>query len=170
MHGFSRADAEEYSQDFHAAGPLCHRRVKAIATLFDGRHMERGSVGDGLEVVSWGKVGVGSGDCCKHPRSQAWNGLWKHETRIQIGVIRGAAIPSPPTSIQGELHEICEPRFPAGACRRAARQSTKLLEVGWCCTLGHQICVQESEMSNLIVGVVMDVLIKVPVEVLSAAV
>jgi len=51
MHCFSRADAEEYSQDFHAARPLCHRRVKAIATLFDGRHVERGGVGDGLEVV-----------------------------------------------------------------------------------------------------------------------
>jgi hypothetical protein len=40
---------------------LCHGKVKAVATLFDGRHMGGGSVGNALDMTVRGKIGVRSG-------------------------------------------------------------------------------------------------------------
>ena len=51
VHGFSGANANEYSQDLCATGPLCHGRVEGVTTLLDSRHVEPGCVGNGLDVL-----------------------------------------------------------------------------------------------------------------------
>src|SRR5262249_24502621 len=123
-------NADQDSQDLQAARPLGHRRVKAITTLFDGRHMKSRSVGNGLDVSVRGEIGVRSGDGWKLPRGQGRNRLRKRKIAIQIRVIRGAAVPGPPTRIQGELHEICESWNATGSGGLAAGQSAELIEVG----------------------------------------
>ena len=47
----------------HTSGPLRHRRVKAVATLFDGREVESRGVGDCLEELGMVQIIVGSGNC-----------------------------------------------------------------------------------------------------------
>ena len=48
VHGLGRADAHEDTQHFHIGSPLRQRRVKAAATLFNGRKVECRSIRDRL--------------------------------------------------------------------------------------------------------------------------
>jgi hypothetical protein len=41
-----------------------------------------------------------------------------------------------------------------------------LIEISWSRTLGHQVCIQEGKVSDLVIGVVVDVLREVRVKVL----
>ena len=49
MHGLGRADADQNPQDFDTRGPLRHRRIEAVTTLFYGREMESRGVGYRLQ-------------------------------------------------------------------------------------------------------------------------
>lgn len=131
MHGLGRPDADQDSQHFHAAGSLRHRRIEAVAALFDGWHMEAGSVGDRLDVKVGGQIVIGSRNRGELAFVQIRDRLWKHEIGIEIGVITAAAVASPPTRVQGELHEICEAQPSAGSGGSAARQGAKLLQIDW---------------------------------------
>ena len=122
VHGLSGTDADQDSQDFRLGCPLRHRGVKAVAPLFDRRKMESRRVGDRLEVVRGAKVGIASGDCRKTPRAkQIGDCLGKRERWIKIRIVGAAAVPSPPTGVQSELHEVGESRLAAGASRCTAR-------------------------------------------------
>ena len=48
VHGLGRANAHQDTQHFHIGGPLRQRRVKAVATLFNGRKVETRRVRDRL--------------------------------------------------------------------------------------------------------------------------
>ena len=78
VHRFGRADADQDAQHFHTAGPLRHCRVEAVAALLDRRKVESRRVGDRLDVIGRGQVGIGSGDCRKLPTIQAGDCLRKH--------------------------------------------------------------------------------------------
>ena len=89
--------------------PLGKRRVKAVATLFDSRHVEARRIRNCLDVGGRGEIGIGSGDCRKLPGGQPRYSLGKRETRVEVRVVCPASVTGPPTSVQGELHEICKP-------------------------------------------------------------
>ena len=164
MHGLGGTDADQDSQHFDTAGPLRHRRVEAVATLLDGRKVESRRVGDCLDVVGRGQVGIGPGDCRELPAVQARDGLWKLKPWIKVGILGAAAVASPPTGIERELHEVCQPERSTGARRAAARQSSELFETHRLRTLGGEIRVEEVLVGKLILGVVVNVLIHIPIE------
>ena len=127
VRGLGWADTEQDSQHFRIGDPLSQRWVEAGATLLDKRKMEARRVGDRLDVVIGGEVAIVSGNCRKLPFQQTRDGWWKRVT--EIGVLRAAAVPNPPTGVHGELHEVGEPSDLLGACRFTARQSAKLIQI-----------------------------------------
>src|SRR5438105_9945052 len=164
MHCLSGTDADQNPQDLHTRCSLCHGGVKAISTLFDRRKVECRRVGNCLDVFRRVQIGIRSGDCRKLPIMQVRDCLGKHEIGIKIGVIGAAAVPSPPTGVESELHEVSKPRLSAGAGRGAARQGAELTEMDWLRALRDQVCVKECEMSALILVVVVDVYIHILIE------
>jgi hypothetical protein len=169
VHGFGGSDADQDSQDFHAGGPLRHRRVEAGTALFDRRHVESRCVGDCLDVVLRGQVGVASGNCWKLSGEQTGHGLRKYEGAIKIRVVRAAPVSGPPARIDRELHEVRESPNLLGAGRFAARQSAELVQIGRGFTLRFQVSVEERKVSDLIVRVVVNVLGKVAVKYLKGS-
>src|ERR1700730_4001648 len=77
---------------------------------------------DGLDVVGRVQVGVGSGDCRELSLTQIRDRLRKLEIRVEVGVMGTAAVPSPPASVESELHDVCKPWLFTGSSRRTARQ------------------------------------------------
>jgi hypothetical protein len=114
-------------------------------------------LGDRLKVHRRGEVVIASGYRRELPHRQTGYGLREHERWIEVGIICAAAIPSPPTGVQRELHEVCQPGLPTRARRFTAGQSTKRLQVDRLGALRSQIGVEEREVRDLVVGVVMDV-------------
>ena len=81
---------------------------------------------------------------------------------IKIRVMPVVAIAGPPAGIDRKLRQVSEPmsdlvRIDAG--RGAAHQRAKRIEICRRRSLGDQISVEELVMSDLIIGVVMDVVI-----------
>src|SRR5205085_4493480 len=107
MSGLSWADTEQNSQHFRVAHPLSKRWIEAGATLLDERKVKSRRVGNGLDVVIRHKVVVGSRNCGKLPLTQTRDCLRKHKRGIEIGVVSAAPVPSPPTGVHSELHEVC---------------------------------------------------------------
>src|SRR5437899_3084190 len=158
------ADTKQDSQHFRIAYALSQRRIETGATLLNKRKVESGSVGDGLEVVRWPKVGIGSGDPQKLSGTQTRDCLGKREAGIEIGVVRAAAIPSPPTGVNGELHEVCKTSDLLRSRRRATWQIAKMIQVDGIRVLRSQVRVDEREVSQLVLSVVVDVLVHVTVQ------
>ena len=105
----SGADTDQNPQHFHVRGPLCHGGIEAVAALFYCGEVESGSVRDRLKEIWICCVSIGPGNCRMLPHVQGWDGLRKGETRIKIRVVGAAAISRPPTRIQRQLREVCEP-------------------------------------------------------------
>src|SRR5206468_2850615 len=81
---------------------------------------------------------------------------------IKIRVMTVVAIAGPPAGIDRKLRQVSEPtsdfvRIDAG--RGAAHQPAKRIEVCRGRSLGDQIRVEEGMMSDLVIGVVMDVVL-----------
>src|SRR6266542_4234785 len=87
---------------------------------------------------------------------------WSSGVR-SASVMGVAAIAGVPTGIECELHEICEAELAAGSGRGAARQSSKGFQVNRVGPFRYQVRVQEILVSELVVGIVMDVLGKIVV-------
>src|ERR1700720_345606 len=105
--GLGRADTEQDPQDLWMGYPLGQGRVEAAAAYLDEGEMECRRVGDRLDVIKRSEGGIGSGNCRMLPSVQARDRLRK----IRLGVSKiwvkvAAAIPRPPTGIDGELREI----------------------------------------------------------------
>src|SRR5207253_1883072 len=101
VHCLRGADADQDSKDFHVSCPLRHRRVEAVATLFDSRKMKSGGIRDRLKEVGIIQIIIGSGNCRMLPNRQSGDRL--REGVTEIGVLGAAAVPSPPTGVQREL-------------------------------------------------------------------
>src|SRR6266700_3565768 len=108
------------------------------------------------------QVIIVSGNRRKLPLEQPWNGLSERVTKI--GVLGAAAVAGPITGVHGELHEVGEPSDLLGACGFTARQRAKLVQVDGIGALRNQICVDECEVADFILGIVVDILVHVPVE------
>src|SRR4029077_1532462 len=128
-------------QDFWTANSLSERWIEAGVTLLDKREVKTCRVGNRLNVVSRGEIGIASRNGRKLPGQQTRDCRGKGKTGIQIGVIVAAAVPSIPTGINCELHEVCEPSDLLCPCRLTTRQSAKLIQVDWIGALRSQVSV-----------------------------
>lgn len=106
MHRLRWTNADEYAQNFYTGGSLSHRWIEAISTLLDGGHVEAGSIGNGLYMLLRVQVSIGSGNCRKLSFTQVRYRLRKFEIRVEIRVVIAATLASPPTCIQGQVHEV----------------------------------------------------------------
>jgi hypothetical protein len=134
--------------------------------LLDKGEMECRRVGNGLDVVLISYID--RGDCWMRLPfdEQGWDRLRKNKRRIKIGILVAAAIPRPPTGIDDKLHEIGEPQFSlVGPCRLAALQSREFTQVNRRRVDRLKLSVEEVVMAELILGIVVDVLRHVPIEV-----
>src|SRR6266849_6208979 len=87
--------------------------------------MKSRCVSDGLKKVGISGVSFGSWNCRVLSVIYGWDRLRERESWIEVGVVGAAAVASPPTGIQGELHEVGQPQLSAGSRGRAARQGAK---------------------------------------------
>ena len=94
--------------------------------------------------------------------SQSRDRLREDIVRIKIRVMAVVAIAGPPAGIEGKLRQVGEPmsdQVRIDSRRGAAHQSTKRIEICRSRSLGDQVRVEELVMSDLIIGVVMDVVL-----------
>src|SRR5439155_4685143 len=109
VHGLSGADADQDSQDFRMSGPLRHRGIEAVTTLFDRRKVKRRSIGDRLKEIRIRCVSIRPGNCRMLPNGQSRDRRWEGEVRIQVRIMVATSVASPPTGVQGKLREVCKP-------------------------------------------------------------
>ena len=76
----------------------------------------------------------------------------------EIGVPRVAPVARPPARVDRQLHQVREPADLPRTGRLAARQRAELVQVDALSTVRPQERVDEGEMSELVLGVVVDVL------------
>jgi hypothetical protein len=126
--------------------------------------MESRRVGNCLDVFRRVQIGISSGDCRKLPTMQVRHCLWKYDVGLKVGVMKAGAVTSPPAGIESELHKVGKPELSARARGSAARQSAERFEIYSSRSLGDQVCVKESEMGVLILGIIMDVLVHIPIK------
>src|SRR6266852_1661476 len=120
---FGWPDAEQDTQHFRMGDPLSQRWVEAGPPLLDKRKVESSRVGDRLEMIFGGQVAIVSGNRRELPRTQTGDCL--SESVTEVGILRAAAVPRPPTGVHRELHEVGEPSDLLGACRLTAWQGAK---------------------------------------------
>src|SRR5205814_8215383 len=87
--------------------------------------------------------------------------LGKLEIRVQVRIMAAAPITRVPAGINRELHEVGKAQLSARSGSSAAGQSTEAFQVNGIGSLGNEICIQEILVSELVVGVVVDVLRKI---------
>src|SRR5713101_6612142 len=116
-------DAEQDAQHFRMGDPLSQRWVEAGPPLLDKGKVESSRVGDRLEMVFGGQVAIVSGNRRELSRTQTGDCL--SESVTEVGILRAAAVPRPPTGVHRELHEVGEPSDLLGACRLTAWQRAK---------------------------------------------
>src|SRR5260370_19712028 len=164
MHCLGWADTEQDTQHFQISDPLSQRWVEAGATLLDKPKMERRRVSDRLDVISGGEIVIVSGNSRMLSNMQARNRLVKGVP--EIGVLRAAAVARPPTGVHGELHEVGEPFFVLlCACRLTALQRAKPIQIDGLCASRFQELVEEREVADLILGIVVDILGHVHIQI-----
>ncbi|HYL43133.1 MAG TPA: hypothetical protein VEU97_07100 [Ktedonobacteraceae bacterium] len=156
------ADTEQDAQHLRVGDPLSERWVEAGASLLDKPKMEGRRVGNRLDVVMGGQVAIVSGNRRKLPFTQTRDSLSERIT--EIGVLRATAVAGPPAGVHRELHEVGEPSDLPGACRFTARQRAKLIQIDGIRALGDQIGVDEREVAELILGIVVDILVHIPIQ------
>src|ERR1700719_1936974 len=120
--------------------------------------MEAGGVRNGLDMAARGEGGICHRGWRKPAAAQTRDRLGKPEARIEVRVLRTAAVPGVPTRVHRKLHEVGEPADLVGPSGTTARQSAKLIEVDRLRPLGSQVGVQEVAVAELIIRIVMDVL------------
>src|SRR5215472_18035333 len=79
---------------------------------------------------------------------------------IKVGVVAVVAITGPPAGIDEKLRQVCEPMsdlVPVNSRRGATHQRAKRVQICRSRSPGDQVRVKEPVMSDLILGVVVDV-------------
>jgi hypothetical protein len=113
-------------------------------------------------VVGRGEVGVGAGDRRVLAGGEVGDGVW--ENVAEVGVLRVAAVARPEAGVDGQLHQVGQPPDLLGSGCLAAGQGAELVQVDRLRAVRLQVSVDESEVADLVVGVVVDVLIHVLVQ------
>jgi hypothetical protein len=121
--------------------PLGKPGVEAGTALLDPGEVEASRVGDRLQVVGWGEVGVCARDRRMLAAGEAGDGVW--ENVAEVGVLRVAAVARPEAGVDRQLHQVGQPSDLLGAGRRAARQGAELVEVDGLLAVHLQVGVDE---------------------------
>src|ERR1700730_18008988 len=103
------------------------------------------------------------------PFEQGWNRLRKNKRRIKIRILVAAAIPRPPTGVDGKLREIGEPIIDflcVDPRRRAAFQSSKFTQINLLCSDKLKVSVEEGVVAELVLRIVVDILRHVRIEII----
>src|ERR1700704_4980515 len=94
-------------------------------------------IGDRLEMVGdvrWctpGEISIVPGNCrAIHNVDSLRKGV------SEVRILCAAAVASPPTGIHRQIHEVCEPTDLLSACRLAAGQGAKVVEIDCVRTFG----------------------------------
>src|SRR5258706_5576684 len=89
-------------------------------------------IGDRLEMVGdtrWctaSEIVIAPGDCrAIHNVDSLMKGV------AEVSILCAAAVASPPAGIHVQIHEVGEPTDLLSACRLAAGQGAKLVEIDW---------------------------------------
>src|SRR5260221_4188233 len=147
---------------------LGQRRVKAAATLLDEREVESRRVRNRLQMVGDVSVGIYTQVCIADwngrmlSLGEIWNCVFEGSTKVRI---RGlAAVPRPPTGVNRQLLQVGEAPFLGNSSDLTRRQNRKAAQVDLFCAFRLQVVVKKPVMTDLIVGVVTDVLWHIAVE------
>lgn len=162
MHDLGAADAEHDAQNLHTGDALGKLGIEAGAALFDGGEMKAGGVGDGLQVIGVGGVGVGSGDRGMFAGGDGGDRLWKRVA--EIGIFVGAAVAGVPSGVDGEFHQVGEAADLLRAGGLAAGQVAEVVEIDGVGAFGGEVGVDELFVGEFVLGVVVNVLGHVLVE------
>ncbi len=163
VHRLRRADAEQDAQHLHVRNALRERRIEAAAALLDGAEMECGRVDDGEQVVRILGVAVGPRDRGEPAIEQSRNRIRKIVV-TEIGIGGAAAIAPPPGRVHRELHEIGQALLARRAIGRAAVQRAESFEADGPRALRFKVFIDEIEMGEFVLGVVVNVLRHVTVD------
>ena len=105
------------------------------------------------------QVGVGSGDC------RSVRDVHRLAKRVtEIGILGTAAVASPPTRVDVEVHKIRESPGLRNARNLAGRQNRKRSEVDGICPFRSEVFVNELFVRGLIIRVVRDVLRRIVIK------
>src|SRR5690242_14354896 len=117
VHRLGGADTEHHPQSFRIRYPLSQRWIQAGATLLNKAKVKSRRESDHFEAVgdravaqvdgtvrvkddsTARRVSIASGNCRVLPHIQTHYRLWKERVRIEIGVVRIAAVPAPETGV-----------------------------------------------------------------------
>src|SRR4029077_2263603 len=165
MHDLGSADTKEDSKNFETAYFLSQRRVEARATLFNITKMKSGRESDRLDVttrVIWvAELVVISRDRGMQPNVQTGNSIREGRAEIRIG---SAAVAGPPTGIHRELLKVRKSSSLRDERDLAGWQIGELPQVNLLLAFGCQMCIQESCVTQFIIGVVRNILGLVPIQ------
>src|SRR5215472_8712247 len=129
--------------------------------------MESSGIGDELQVGCRCQVLVGSWYRGVLPGRDRRYRLREGVVERWIWVLGAAPVPGPPAGVDRELHEIGQPHLGLiGTCGLAARQGAETLKADRCAAVRREVVVDEVKVGELILGVVVDVLRHVGVQLL----
>src|ERR1700719_3367798 len=86
------------------------------------------------------------------PFGEIWNRVLKSSSEIRIRGV--AAVKGPPGGVDGQLLQVGKAAILRNAGYLARRQNGKTAQVDRFCTLGLQIIIQKSVVTDFVVGVV----------------
>src|SRR3984893_7092492 len=93
---------------------------------------------------------------------EIWNCVLESSSKVGVG--RCAAVPRPPAGVNRQLLQVGEAPFLRNSCDSTRRQNSKAAQVDLFCAFRLQVVVKKPVMTDLIVGVVADVLRHIAVE------
>jgi hypothetical protein len=119
VHRLGRADADQDSEHLHNGSSLRHRGIKPIAAPVRllGTGIQRCSQSPEENWDPWYRHRPW--ELLYAAPQLMWDCLRESAVRIEVRVMAAAAVASPPTGIQRELHQVCESWFSARSCCRA---------------------------------------------------
>src|SRR6516164_8258785 len=172
MRDLDSPDAKQYSQYLRTGNALCKHRVEAGTALLDEGKVKTGGVCNGLSEIRdihrlagiWLYIVIGAWDSGVSIHAQSRNGVGKCIPEVRV--LGTAAIASPPTRVDGELHQVGEASDLLSTCGFTTGKGAELVEVGYVRALRSQVRVDELLVGQLVFGVVVNVLRHIAVELL----
>ncbi len=169
--GLDPADRHDDAQDLEAGRPERHDAVQARAALLDVPEVKARRVGDRLHTVlacvhggRWLLLVRGCVDVVERDRRLALDRDRLSEAPTEIGV-GSRPVAGVPARIHIELEQVGQPALLLGSRRLAARQRPERVEVDGAGATGAQVRIEKRRVTQLVVGVIADVLGHVAIEI-----
>src|SRR4030095_5322986 len=89
--------------------------------------------------------------------------LFEHRG-IYVRIVRAAAIARPPAAVYRQVHQVRQPRPAPRSWGFASFELAERIQVYWLGTPGNEIRIDERRVTDLVVGVVVNVLREIPID------